>query len=96
MYAAGVGYELSENVFLSSEIVTQEGRSVNVKAGLQYNLSEKVFLRTGISTNTDNSYAGVGIKLSFARIDIKAAYHPQLGFTPAMLILIDFRKAKED
>ena len=96
MYAVGAGYEISENVFLGSEIIKEEGRLVNVKAGLQYNLCKKIFIRTGISTNTNNSYAAVAVQLPFARIDINASYHPQLGFTPGMLILLNLKKATED
>lgn len=96
IYRFGLGYEASEIIFISTEIVKQEDRQVSVNAGLQYNLNKNVFIRTGISTLTNNSYVSVGMQLSFARIDVNTAYHPQLGFTPGLLLLFNFKKADKD
>ncbi len=92
IYKVGLGYEPSNRVFLSTEIVKQEDQPVNVNAGLQYNLQEKLFLRAGISTLTNNSYVGVGLQLGVVRVDVNTAYHPQLGFTPGLLLLFNFKK----
>jgi len=96
VYQIGTGYEASDKVFLSAEIVKQEDQPVSVNAGMQYNINEKVFLRGGISTLSNNSYVGVGLQLGFARVDLNTAYHPQLGFTPGILLLFNFKNpAKE-
>jgi hypothetical protein len=94
-YKAGLGYEPSDKVFISSEIIKQQDQPVNVNVGLQYNLHENVFLRAGISTYTSNSYAGAGLKFGIIRLDINAAYHPQLGFTPGVLLLVNLKKPTE-
>lgn len=96
VYRIGIGYEASEVVFTSVEIVKKENQQISVSAGLQYNLQKSVFIRTGISTANNNSFVSIGFKLSFARIDINAAYHPQLGFTPGFLLLLNFKKADKD
>jgi hypothetical protein len=96
IYRIGVGYEASEKVFLSIELVKQEKQEVSVNAGLQYNLHEKVFLRAGMATLTNNSYAGVGLQLGFARIQLNTAYHPQLGFTPGLLLLLNFKTSVKE
>lgn len=96
VYRLGIGYEASEMLFLSSEIIKQEDQQVSINAGLQYNLNSKFFIRTGISTYTDNSYVSVGLQLGFARIDINTAYHPQLGFTPGLLLLLNLKKKNKD
>ena len=95
IYKVGFGYEPSKRVFISTEIIKQEDQEVNVNAGLQYNVHERVFIRAGVSTLTNNSYAGVGLQLGIVRLDINAAYHPQLGFTPGMLVLFNFKKAEK-
>ena len=92
-YKFGLGYEASKNVFLSTEIVKQEDKDVGVNVGLQYNVHEKVLLRGGISTIGNNSFLGMGLRLNFGRIDINAAFHPQLGFTPGMLLIINLKKS---
>lgn len=96
VYQAGMGYEASDKVFVSTEIVKQEDQAVSINAGLQYNVAQNVFLRGGISTLSNNSYVGVGLQFGFARVDLNTAYHPQLGFTPGILLLFSFKKpAKE-
>lgn len=95
-YTAGLGYEVSEQFFISTEIVKQENEAIDINAGFQYNLQKNVFIRTGISTLNDNSYAAVGLQLSFVRIDLNAAYHPQLGFTPGLLLLFNLKKQENN
>jgi opacity protein-like surface antigen len=92
VYRCGIGYEVSEMLFAGAEIVKQENQGISVNAGFQYNLQKNIFIRTAISTLTDNSYAALGFQLSFARIDINAAYHPQLGFTPGLLLLFNLKE----
>ncbi len=96
IFKTGLGYEASKKVFISAEVIKQEDEPVNVNVGLQYNLQEKVLLRTGISTANNNSFAGVGIYLGNVRLDVNASYHPQLGFTPGILLLYNFKKAPEN
>lgn len=96
VYRLGIGYEASDMVFTSAEIVKMENQQISVNAGLQYNLQKNIFIRTGISTANNNSFVSIGFKLSFARIDVNAAYHPQLGFTPGFLLLLNFKKADKD
>ena len=96
VYQTGLGYEASEKLFLSTEIAKQEDQPVSVSAGIQYNVAQNVFLRGGISTTNNNSYVGVSLQLDFARVDVNTAYHPQLGFTPGILLLFNFKnQAKE-
>jgi hypothetical protein len=96
IYLFGLGYEASERLFISTEIIKHEDQPIGVNAGLQYNLQTRVFIRTGISTTNNNSYASVGLNIGFGRIDINMAYHPQLGFTPGILLLINFKKPAEE
>lgn len=96
VYISGVGYEVSEMVFIYGEIVKQQGEAVYVNAGFQYNLQKSLFIRTGISSLANNNYAAIGLQLNFARIDINVNYHPQLGFTPGLLLLFNLKKQSKD
>lgn len=96
VYQAGLGYEASDKVFISTEIVKQEDQGVSINAGLQYNVAQNVFLRGGVSTLTNNTYVGVGLQLGFARVDLNTAYHPQLGFTPGILLLFNFKNTTKE
>ncbi len=94
-YKFGMGYEASKSFYLSSEIIKEEDMPVNINVGFQYNFLQQFFVRAGIATETANSYAGAGVSWKNFRLDVSGSYHPQLGFTPAMLLIINF-KSKQD
>ena len=87
VYKGGFGYEASQKVFLSTEIIKEEDKPVNVRAGLQYNFAEAFFVRTGISTNAAFYYLGAGLSWKNVRLDVTASYHSQLGITPGLLLI---------
>lgn len=95
IYKAGLGYEASDKFFISTEVVKQEDQEVNVNIGFQYNFLRQFLIRGGIATATNNSFVGVGLSVKQFRLDVAASYHPQLGFTPGLLVLFDFGKQKE-
>jgi hypothetical protein len=96
IYTVGFGYEASDKFFVSAEIEKEENQSVNVNAGMQYRFLPQVMARAGISTNTSNVYAGVGLYLKTFRIDVVASYHPQLGITPGLVLIYNSSKKKNE
>jgi hypothetical protein len=94
-YKFGLGYEASEKFLISSEIIKEEDQPVNIEVGFRYNFMKQFFVRGGISTETANSYLGAGISWNSIRLDIAAGYHPQLGFTPALLLVYNFKTKEE-
>lgn len=95
VYKFGIGYEPSEKFLVSTEIIKEEDQPVNVDIGIQYNFMKQFFVRAGTSTETTNSYAGAGISWKSFRLDLTAGYHQQLGFTPGLLLIINFNKKEE-
>ncbi len=91
-YAIGLGYDLSDNFFVSTEIVKQEGFPVSIDAGFQYRFMRQFFVRAGIVAATSTWYAGVGVSWSNFRLDITGSYHPQLGLSPGLLLIMNFGK----
>ena len=91
-YTFGLGYEVSDKLFISGELVKEENLPTSVNAGLQYRFLPQFFARAGVSTAANNLYAGVGFNLTSFRIDVSASYHPQLGISPGVLLLFDFGK----
>jgi hypothetical protein len=94
IYKFGIGYEASENFFISAEIVKQEDLPVNVNAGVQYTFLKQFFARAGIASENESPYAGAGVSWHNMRLDISASYHPQLGFSPGLMLVVNF-KSKE-
>lgn len=92
IYTVGLGYEASDKFFVSAEIEKEENQPVNVNAGMQYKFLPQLMARVGIATNTSNAYAGIGLFLKTFRLDAVVSYHPQLGITPGLLLIYDFKK----
>jgi len=95
VYRFGIGYDASEKFLVSTEIIKEEDQPINVNVGLQYNFLKEFFIRAGTSTETSNSYAGAGIAWKTFRLDLTAGYHPQLGFTPGLMVIVNLNKKEE-
>ena len=94
IYTFGLGYEASESFLVSAEIVKQEDLPVNINAGVQYNFQQQFFVRVGISADNESPYAGAGMSWKEIRLDVSASYHPQLGFSPGLMLLVNFKSKK--
>jgi hypothetical protein len=92
VYSFGLGYDASEHFFVSAEVMKEEGIPVNMNAGVQYRFSKQFFARAGIASATSTSYAGVGLAWNNLRLDITGSYHPQLGLSPGLLLIINMGK----
>lgn len=95
-YNFGIGYDASDKLFVSAELVKAEDHHLNVNAGLQYKFVKQFFIRAGIATLTSNYYVGLGFNLKDIRLDIATSYHPQLGLSPGLLLLYEFGKKKTE
>lgn len=95
VYKFGIGYDASDKFLASAEIIKEEDQPANVDIGFQYNFIKQFFVRAGTSTETSNSYFGAGISWKSFRLDLTGGYHPQLGITPGLLLIINFNKKEE-
>ena len=95
VYSFELGYEASDNFFVSAEIVKQEDLPVDVNAGVQYNFAKQFFARFGIASQNESPYGGAGLSWKNFRLDVSASYHPQLGFSPGLMLMMNL-KPKEN
>ncbi len=94
-YKLGLGYDVSEQFFISSEIIKEEDKAVAVIAGFQYRFAKQFFLKGGIISESTALYAGAGLAWKKIRLDITSGYHPRLGFSPGILLIIHFKTTPE-
>lgn len=87
VYAAGIGYDASPQLFIGAEVQKTEDQPLTVNAGLQYVFADKLIARGGISSATSVYYIGFGVQLKSLRVDATASFHPYLGVTPGLLLL---------
>lgn len=92
VYTVGLGYDASEKFLVSAEIKKEENQPVNVHAGLQYRFIPELMVRGGIETNTSAVYFGAGLFFKSFRLDVSTSIHPQLGITPGLMLIYDFKK----
>jgi hypothetical protein len=93
-YKMGIGYDASANFFISSEIVKEEDKPVSVSAGMQYHFAKQFFARAGFISQSSMLFAGAGIGWRNLRLDMAGSYHPQLGFSPGILLIANFGNKK--
>lgn len=94
-YKIGFGYDATGDFFMSTEIVKEENKPVNVVGGIQYRFMKKFFARAGFSSETGNAFGGAGVGWQNVRIDAAVSHHPQLGFSPGILFIANFKKEKK-
>ena len=95
VYKFGLGYDASENFYVSTEIVKEEDQPLNVTGGFQYRFKKQFFARAGFRSDNNTGYGGVGFLYEKYRIDVAASYHPQLGVSPAILIIYNFKEVSK-
>ena len=87
MYSAGLGYDVSPQVFIGVEAEKVEGQALGINGGVHYKLAEKLVARAGLRSATATYCFGFGVQLRWVRLDATAAFHPYLGVSPGLLLL---------
>ncbi|MEO8819557.1 MAG: hypothetical protein ABI267_04200 [Ginsengibacter sp.] len=94
IYSFGLGYEASDNFLISVEMVKQEDLPVNVNVGMEYDFAKQFFARFGIASQNGSPFAGAGVCWDNFRLDVSASYHPQLGVSPGLMLIMNLKKPK--
>lgn len=95
VYKMGLGYDASENFYVGAEIIKVEDLPVNVCVGIQYQFLQQFFARAGIKSETGSGFAGFGLAWKNLRIDIASSYHPHLGFSPGLMLIINLKDKRQ-
>ena len=92
-YKFGLGYEASPSFSISTEVAKEEDKNVKVTGAVQYQFVKQLFARLGFISDTGSGFAGIGLGWKNIRLDFSGSYHPQLGLSPGLLFLFNFKKA---
>ncbi|MGG9960695.1 hypothetical protein [Ferruginibacter sp. SUN106] len=95
VYTMGLGYDASTNFYVGAGIIKEEDKPVNVETGFQYHFSKQFFVRGGFMSVSSTAFAGTGVGWNNLRLDVSGSYHPQLGFSPGVLLIAYFGNRKE-
>jgi len=94
-YKFALGYDASDRFFIGAELVKEENFPVNLNGGFQYKFEDAFFIRAGFASATSTGFAGVGVGWSNIRLDITGSFHPQLGVSPGLLLIMNFGKKEQ-
>lgn len=94
-YKLGLGYDASDQFYVSAEIVKEEGKDVNVIGGFQYQFKKQFFARGGFISETGSGFAGFGVGWNNLRLDLSGSYHPQLGFSPGLMFVVHLKDKEQ-
>ncbi len=90
-YKFGVGYDASDNFYVSTELVKEEDKPINATGGIQYHFKKQFFVRAGFRSDTNSGFGGFGFKYKNLRLDVSAGFHQLLGVSPGLLLVYNFK-----
>jgi len=91
-YSSGIGYEVSQQVFLGASISLLEEQASQLNLGIQYQFSQQFFASLGINCrNGEWNVEGVW-KWKSLKIRTTISYHASLGFSPGLVLEFAFNK----
>lgn len=85
-YKFGLGYDVSDHLFMAMEAQKEEDKPVNITAGLQYQYSRKFTAKLGVMTASSTWFGGIGFRFSKLQVLVSVSYSGGLGFSPGMLL----------
>jgi hypothetical protein len=96
VFKLGLGYEPGDKIFTSFEIEKQQGSPAGINAGMQYIFGKQLIARMSIETTNRCYTVGFGWQWKNFRTDIISSFHPQLGITPALMLLFCFKETTNE
>jgi hypothetical protein len=85
--SAGLGYEASDNLLLSTALIQQEGIPPAFKVMCEYAFIPQFLLELDWCNDPMQRNMAVSFELNKLWIKVYAAHHPQLGFSPGTTII---------
>jgi hypothetical protein len=92
---AGLGVNVSETIFITTEIEKDLDFDPTWKTGMEYSINKKFKARTGFNINPDAFFAGCGFTLTKLKFDYAFQYNPSLGNSHHASAAYFFKRKKE-
>ncbi len=79
IYSAGIGYDQSDQLYISVEAVKEQLHTLNAILGLQYKPVPQLLVRLSIQASEPSFVFGAGYTKDRLRFDVYSSYHLRLG-----------------
>lgn len=83
----GIGYETSEKLLTTLEIIKEKNQPVGITTGIQYRVHSNLNLFASITGVSSLINAGVELSFKKYRATLLTSFHQTLGFSPALRII---------
>jgi hypothetical protein len=91
-YCTGIGYDLSEQLYLYADIVKLSGQPVDITIATLYALNRQCLVTAGILTSPGSPFISVAYRVKSNTSKFSLNYNPQLGFTPSLMVSFHLKK----
>jgi hypothetical protein len=91
-YSFGLGYDVSDNFFIVSTIVKEEDKPINIAASIHYQFVHQFFAKAGFNSENSLAFAALGVGWKNFKLSFSGSFHPQLGLSPSITFLMNFKK----
>ena len=95
VYELGIGYDVSEQVFVGAEVAMVSHGDANIDLSLLYQPHPHIHLIAGAELNPTMSKLGLLIPFKFGSIGVHSAFHQQLGVSFGLLLIYKKPKKQE-
>lgn len=95
-FSLGLAYIPSKKLTITLDGEKEIDQEVNFKAGIEYRPMKPLFLRVGAATNPTLITFGLGTEFKNFKIDASASWHLQLGITPQISLVYNFKKKDKE
>ncbi|RYZ56376.1 MAG: hypothetical protein EOP49_00540 [Sphingobacteriales bacterium] len=92
-FKLGAGYDVSAECHLYMAVSKLTTSRADVDFGLHYSIRQKLFLRLVMHTDVRGPMAAAGWQLKMLRLYITGSYHPELGFSPGLQLIVKQKKS---
>ncbi|MCG2617134.1 hypothetical protein LZZ85_22755 [Terrimonas sp. NA20] len=97
VYSAGIGYDQSDQLYISAEVVKEQSHPLNAVLGLQYEPVPPLLVRVLMQTREPSFVFGAGYTKGDLRIDLYSSWHTRLGTSGGLQVYWLWKKnAKSD
>jgi hypothetical protein len=85
-------YDVTKDFLISTAIYKQYNHTTNVVISFKYQYKKRIFIDYGFSGGLNQMYVGVGFSFDKMNLEVFNSFHPDLGYSPALLVTHKYEK----
>jgi hypothetical protein len=85
-------YDVTKDFLISIAIYKQYNYATNAVISLKYHYKKRMFIDYGFIGGLNQMYLGIGFSLDKMNLEVISSFHPDLGYSPSLLLTQKFEK----